>query len=321
MLAGTAISQGSFKRVSSVAKSGNRQLVDDDKVFEENAWDNAVWTEEQEAEAASKVRQHLELATLSEETRRHIESSSDLKWDEFYDTHESNFFKDRKWLSIEFPCIKEIAASKLKDVTHDKLDILEIGCGVGNTIFPLIEQVYSAEGVDEDAMGRISFMATDFSPQAIKHLQANSQYHKYQPSLDTAVMDITKPLSDSFSGRQFDIIVCIFVLSAVNPSTWDTVNKNITALLKPGGVVLFRDYGRYDMTQLRFKKHRVLGENFYVRGDGTLVYFFTLEQVQDELFKGLLPLQNSIDRRLLTNRLKKIKMYRVWIQSQFQKPA
>ena len=40
--------------------------------------------------------------------------------------------------------------------------------------------------------------------------------------------------------------------------------------------MLFR---RYDEAQLRFAKGSKLGENFYVRQDGTCAYFFSVEEL------------------------------------------
>lgn len=109
--------------------------------------------------------------------------------------------------------------------------------------------------------------------------------------------------------------------------------SNIHRLLKPGGVLLFRDYGRGDLAQVRFKKGRYMEENFYVRGDGTRVYFFEKEELVDiwtspkttsdgdvaPVAAGFEVIDLGVDRRLLVNRAKQLKMYRCWIQGRFRK--
>ena len=73
--------------------------------------------------------------------------------------------------------------------------------------------------------------------------------------------------------------------------------------------------------QLRFKPQRVVGDNMYTRGDGTLVYFFTDEEVESIFLAANLEKEQVwVDRRLQVNRAKRLKMYRIWIQSIFKKP-
>jgi tRNAThr (cytosine32-N3)-methyltransferase len=83
------------------------------------------------------------------------------------------------------------------------------------------------------------------------------------------------------------------------------------------------------MTQLRFKKERLLDDNFYIRGDGTRVYFFeesmfllcmllTIGELED-MFSEFAIDQLVVDRRLLVNRQNLKKMYRVWFQGRFRK--
>jgi tRNAThr (cytosine32-N3)-methyltransferase len=55
------------------------------------------------------------------------------------------------------------------------------------------------------------------------------------------------------------------------------------------------------------------------------VYFFTSEEIgemfgKEEEGKQLFKIeQNAVDRRLIVNRMRKLKMYRVWLQGKFRK--
>lgn len=67
----------------------------------------------------------------------------------------------------------------------------------------------------------------------------------------------------------------LFSRERQNPKMWHTC---VFKVVKPGGAVLFRDYGLHDHAMLRFKAGSKLGENFYVRQDGTRSYFFSKGQ-------------------------------------------
>ncbi|XP_028738535.1 tRNA N(3)-methylcytidine methyltransferase METTL2A [Peromyscus leucopus] len=189
--------------------------------------------------------------------------------------------------------------------------ILEVGCGVGNTVFPILQ-------TNNDP--NLFVYCCDFSATAVELVRTNPEY---DPSRcfafvhDLCNEDQSYPVPD----HSLDVIVLIFVLSAIVPDKMQKAINRLSRLLKPGGMMLLRDYGRYDMAQLRFKKGQCLSGNFYVRGDGTRVYFFT----QDELHAlftaaGLEKVQNLVDRRLQVNRGKQLTMYRVWIQCKYSKP-
>ncbi|XP_053090065.1 mRNA N(3)-methylcytidine methyltransferase METTL8 isoform X3 [Pangasianodon hypophthalmus] len=196
---------------------------------------------------------------------------------------------------------------------HASFRILEVGCGAGNSVFPIINAIRGSDAF---------LYCFDFSSRAI---QLVKEHPDYDPAVCHAfVQDICDDVSMfPFPQESLDVIVVVFVLSSIHPeSRMQRVLNRLASYLKHGGTILFRDYGRYDLAQLRFKKGQCLSENFYTRQDGTCVYFFMKDEVH-QLFTnaGLEEVQNLEDRRLQVNRGKKVVMHRVWMQSKYRKPS
>lgn len=211
----------------------------------------------------------------------------------------------------------------------------EIGCGTGATAYPLLA---SSNNPD------LFIHALDFSREAIKCVKVNKAYDETRILAETWSLSDKNGLSEGVKPGSIDVAVLIvrrfaapmthmqlismdlhrqFVFSALHPTEWDQALANILLMLKPGGVICFRDYGRNDLAQLRFKSSALMEPNLYARGDRTRVYFFTKDELH-ELFAGRAGCEQKqlgVDRRLLMNRKRRLKMYRMWMQGVWKKPG
>ena len=202
--------------------------------------------------------------------------------------------------------------------------LLEIGAGAGNTAFPVLAR---------NKNPKFKLHACDFSKKAVEVMRAHESYNTDMMQAD--VWDVAgDSLPPGLEEGSVDVALMVFIFSALSPLQWKKAVENVYRVLKPGGEVCFRDYGRGDLAQVRFKKGRYLDENFYIRGDGTRVYFFDKDELAD-IWSGKLIASDDqseepsparfdiedlgVDRRLLVNRAKKLKMYRCWLQGRFRK--
>lgn len=285
--------------------------------------DHVEWDYEQEILAMQKLEKQREvpvkeidrsMVCLFHLMLSHLLTFSELYmsnparyWDLFYRNNKDNFFKDRKWLQIEFPSLyKNATASSSGPKT-----ILEVGCGAGNTLYPILLANQNPD---------LKIIGVDFSPRAVELVRNHENFD--QNHVQAEVWDLADPEHNLPAGvepHSIDFVILIFVFSALSPDQWSDAVVNIDKLLKPGGEVLFRDYGRYDLVQLRFKRERYLQDSFYVRGDGTRVYFFTEDELK-QIFGSKFSVDKvGTDRRLLVNRQKQLKMFRIWLQARFVK--
>lgn len=239
---------------------------------------------------------------------RKLEADARKHWDLFYKRNETRFFKDRHWTTREFEEL--LASDGVGDAPEAVKTMLEVGCGVGNLVFPLIE----------DGHRDYFIYACDLSPRAVELVKQHNLYdERYMRAF---ACDITT--DEAFGTLQegsLDIVTLIFVLSAIHPEKFAAVVENVFRLMKPGGMVLFRDYGLYDMAQLRFKPGHKIGENFYMRQDGTRSYYFAEDEI-GILFRsaGFEVVVNSYIHRRTINPKENIDVPRIFVQSKFRKP-
>ncbi|XP_003222240.1 tRNA N(3)-methylcytidine methyltransferase METTL6 isoform X1 [Anolis carolinensis] len=241
---------------------------------------------------------------VSDFKQQKLEKEAQRNWDLFYKRNSTNFFKDRHWTTREFEELKAC-----REFDDQKLTILEAGCGVGNCLFPLLEEDLN-----------IFAYACDFSPRAVEYVKQNPLYDPQRCKVFQC--DLTKDdLLENVPPDSVDVATLIFVLSAIHPEKMHLVLCNIYKVLKPGKCVLFRDYGLYDHAMLRFKSANKLGENFYVRQDGTRSYFFS-DDFLAELFlsAGYKQVVNEYVLRETVNKKEGLCVPRVFLQSKFQKP-
>jgi tRNAThr (cytosine32-N3)-methyltransferase len=93
---------------------------------------------------------------------------------------------------------------------------LEVGCGAGNTVFPLLQRNLNP---------KLKIFATDYSKIAVEVVRSHPIYQN-QDILKASVWDIT---SDELPVEEdsVDVLTVIYVLSALHPKEWKKAIANL----------------------------------------------------------------------------------------------
>lgn len=272
-------------------------------------------------ELTSAERDKLEsTSTLNGYQRNKLDKDSKKNWDLFYKRNGDRFFKNRFWTKHEFHELFRLDRQTNNDDDDELKYLLELGCGCGDFVLPLLDD----DTKDDKKPIDLFIYCCDISNQAIEILKTKPAYLRNNPKrIKAFTADITSQdvcLSYSVDNRLMDVVSLVFVLSAIDPDKFPIAVNNMSKVLKPGGLVLFRDYAIYDKAMLRFSEQSKIADQFYARQDGTRAYFFTKKQLVS-LFTNCDFQCQSIDyvKRETVNNATKDKYSRIFLQAKFMK--
>lgn len=281
-----------------------KEINEEEEIYEEGHYPKKEyeyvhdfeWNEDLEKEALEIIKENSDNMESFEE----FIDTQNKNWEKFYKFNKTNFFKDRHYILEEF--------IELKNDKRDKITLLDMGCGVGNSFYPLITR-----------LPNLYVNAFDFSKRAVNMAKTHPMYEKEKHRINLYDLDLVK---DEIPNKNNDYGILMFVLSAIKPEEHEKVIEKISKVINKDGILYFRDYARYDMAQIRFakrKKNRV-GDNLYMRKDKTLSYFFDKNEIEN-LFKkyGFSIVNSNLICRLIENRKEHKKMHRLWLQIKFKK--
>eukprot|EP00762_Andalucia_godoyi_P005283 ANDGO_06721.mRNA.1 putative methyltransferase C3H7.11 len=235
-------------------------------------------------------------------------------WHRFYNMHGRTFFKDRHYLSREWPLLSPEATRGTPRL------LVECGCGAGATAFTLLESNPDLHVVGFDyALSAIRLCQNDPRMSQLK-----DRCFFFVHSLLSDGASVAFPLENlkrtSLSASRAHFATLIFVLSAIKVPDMGGALRQIWEILEVGGVLFFRDYCVGDFKEGDFLEEDESGSVY--REDGTRSYFFSKEKIQQlAADAGFVVLSCELVGKELVNRKLELNMERRFIQAALQKTA
>lgn len=247
------------------------------------------------------VQQYLSMCNNSLDKKSSCAMSQEpnpRSWESHFSSTKLHF-PLKNYIIHAFPVLKKMLQNPVEQTW-----VLEGGCGTGSTLLPLMR---------ECASEHVHFVGFDISEAAVDHFCAHEisqsyvakgKLHCFQLAIGSSdrsscngsdndlvkrqriegdvelVATALKNAGVEPANQKFDVILLVFVLSAL-PS----IEKMLLAIhqlkrvLKPNGVLLFRDYALPDHNFFRFlkKMNNVVPGIVFQKGDGTTQTFFEKE--------------------------------------------